>query len=39
MKDFFMNAMGYATIAAMMFSIACTWAKLNYEIKEMEKVK
>lgn len=36
MKEFFINAIGYITIAAMIFSIAYTWAKLNYEIRKAD---
>lgn len=39
MNEFFMNAMGYITLAAMVISIVYTWGKLNYELKKMEKAK
>ena len=39
MREFLLNAMGYATVVAMIGSIVYTWAKLNAELKKMENVK
>ncbi len=37
MKEFLLNAMGYATIVAMIISIVYTWVKIDAEVKKMEK--
>ncbi|MEF9931116.1 MAG: hypothetical protein RR770_02275, partial [Bacteroidales bacterium] len=39
MKDFFTNFIGYIAIVAMIFSMIYTWAKVNSELKKMEKAK
>lgn len=39
MKEFFMHLLGYVAIAFMIGSVAYTWAKINYELKQMEKAK
>lgn len=37
MKEFLLNAMGYATIVAMIISIIYTWVRIDAEVKKMEK--
>lgn len=37
MREFLLNAMGYATIVVMIFSIIYTWVKIDAEVKKMEK--
>ncbi len=37
MREFLLNAMGYATVVAMIGSMIYTWAKIGAEVKKMEK--
>ena len=37
MREFLLNAMGYATVVAMIGSIIYTWVKIDAEVKKMEK--
>ena len=37
MREFLLNAMGYATVVAMIISIIYTWVKIDAEVKKMEK--
>ena len=39
MKEFLLNAMGYATVVAMIISIIYTWVKIDAEVKKMEKAR
>lgn len=39
MREFLLNAMGYATVVAMIGSIIYTWGKLNIELKKLENLK
>ncbi len=37
MREFLVNAIGYATIAAFIFTIIYTWGETNKMLKEIEK--
>lgn len=37
MREFLLNAMGYATVVAMIGSMIYTWVKIGAEVKKMEK--
>lgn len=37
MREFLLNAMGYAIVVAMIGSIIYTWVKIDAEVKKMEK--
>ena len=39
MREFLLNAIGYATVVAMIGSIIYTWGKLNMELKKLENLK
>ena len=39
MREFLLNAMDYAAIAAMIVSVVYTWSYINRELREMEKAK
>ena len=39
MREFLLNAMGYATVVAMIVSVVYTWSCINREIRKMEKAK
>lgn len=37
MREFLFNAIGYATIAAFVFTVIYTWGETNKMLKEIEK--
>ena len=37
MREFLVNAIGYATIAAFVFTVIYTWGETNKMLKEIEK--
>ncbi len=37
MREFIFNAIGYATIAAFVFTVIYTWSETNRMLKEIEK--
>ncbi len=39
MREFLINAMGYATVVAMLISVIYTWGEINKELRKMEKAK
>ena len=39
MREFLFNAIGYATVVAMVISVIYTWGELNRELRKMEKAK
>ena len=39
MRDFLFNAMGYATVVAMLISVIYTWGEINRELRKTEKAK
>ena len=39
MREFLFNAMGYATVVAMVISVIYTWGELSRELRKIEKAK
>ena len=39
MREFLFNAIGYATVVAMIISVIYTWGELNRELRKIEKAK
>ena len=39
MREFLFNAIGYATVVAMVISVIYTWGEINRELRKMEKAK
>ena len=39
MREFLFNAMGYATVVAMLISVIYTWGEINRELRKIEKAK
>ena len=39
MREFLFNAMGYATVVAMVISVIYTFGEIQMELRKMEKAK